>query len=105
MVLLALVEAQRPGERDKHPLRRRRTPLLLDSAVVVGRHPGQHRHLLAPQPAGAAPLPAGKPDILRLQRLTTRSEKIRQQRPVHRPTSSVRQDNLDANRRPDEGQF
>jgi hypothetical protein len=52
---LARVELQRSGQGGEHLLGRHRTALLLEPAVVVGRHAGQHRDLLAPQPSGAAP--------------------------------------------------
>ena len=52
--------------------------LLLDPAVVVGRHAGQHRDLLAAQPAGTTPGTAGKPDVLRLQRLAARPQEVGQ---------------------------
>ena len=84
VLALARAELQSLRQGGEHLLGRHRTALLLDPAVVVGRHAGQHRDLLAPQPAGAAPGAAGKPDVLRLQRLAAGPEKVRQQCPVHR---------------------
>ncbi|GHA08815.1 hypothetical protein GCM10010372_05230 [Streptomyces tauricus] len=105
VVTLAQVEPERPGERDEHPFRGCWTTLLFDPAVVVGRHAGECRDFLAPQASGAAALPARKSDILGLQHLTTCTEEIRQQRPVHRPTSPVRHAYPGANQESDEGRL
>jgi hypothetical protein len=69
-------EMQAAGDRGEHLLGRVRPALLLDARVVVGGHAAERRHLLAPQSTGTPALPAGQPDVLRLQRLASLPQEV-----------------------------
>jgi hypothetical protein len=58
-----VVELQRPAERLDHLLGGVLVEPLLEPHVVVGAHPGQHRHLLAAQTGDAAPAEVGEADV------------------------------------------
>ena len=91
--VVALVERQVQALRDRgdHLLRRLRPALPLEPGVVVGRHVAQRGDLLAPQPAGAAALPARQPDVLGLQRLPAAAQELRQPGSIdHHASSSGR---------------
>ncbi|GMA87275.1 hypothetical protein GCM10025868_25250 [Angustibacter aerolatus] len=76
--VVALVERQpqAAGDRPEHLLRRLRPALLLEPAVVVGRHAAQRGDLLAAQARGAPPRAARQPDVLGLQRLAAGAQQV-----------------------------
>jgi hypothetical protein len=77
VVALVAGQPQRPGERAEHLLARLRTALLLKPRVVVGRHHGQRRDILAPQARGAAAGRRRNPDVGGLKRLAAAAQEVR----------------------------
>ena len=77
MVPLVAGEVQPLGDGGDHLLRRPRTALLLEAGVVaVGRHVAEGGDLFASESAGPPALPAGQPDVLRLQSLPASAEEV-----------------------------
>ena len=85
--VVALVggQTQRAGEGGEHLRARLRTAPLLEPRVVIGRHRGQLRDLLATQPRGAPPRAGTEPDVGRLQRLPVPAQELRERIPIHVP--------------------
>ncbi len=69
-------EAQRPGEGAEHLLGWLRTTRLLQTCVVVRRHPGQRRDFFASQARGAPPWPGHDTDVFRAERPSSVTEEI-----------------------------
>ena len=63
------------GQRGQHLNRGLRAPGLLEPHVIVGRHPGEHRDLLAAQPRRTPPRPLDQPDVSRGSRPRDRRRK------------------------------
>ena len=78
MVAFVEREVQPQCHRREHLARRLGSAFTFQAGVVVGRHVAQRRDLLAAQPVGPPAGATRKADILRLQRLPTAAEELRQ---------------------------
>jgi hypothetical protein len=90
MVALVRRHPQPRGYGREHLHRRDRPTLLLDPAVVIGRHARQRGDLLTAQPAGPPPRPARQAHVLGLQRLLARAQQIGELGAVHHSSMPAR---------------
>jgi hypothetical protein len=76
VVALVAGQPQRASERGEHLLARLRAAALLQARVVIGRHHGEGRDLLAPRARGTAANPGGEADVFRPQRLPAAAQEV-----------------------------
>jgi hypothetical protein len=85
VVPLVQAQVQPAGDRGEHLLGGVRATLLLDPAVIVGRHVAQRGDLLAAQATGAPARATGQSDILGLERLPPGAQEVGKLGAVHPP--------------------
>lgn len=77
MLVLGLVQSQRPGQPVQHGLRRSGDVAPLETCVVVDADPGQRGHFLTPQAGDAAPVAVGaQAELVRLEPCAAAAQEV-----------------------------